>query len=310
MKPASSIVFFTTASGAGYGMLFWLGLLSALGNLPTSTAYGMTALFIALALITLGLLASTYHLGHPERAWRALSQWRTSWLSREGVAAIATYVPAVIFGLTWLLSGHGSPLAGVLAAALAVVTVICTAMIYASLKPIRQWSNRLVPAFYLLAALFSGAICLAGITSFVDPIAAQGLGLVSLFFGAAGAVVKFAYWRQIDTTRSTSTAASATGLGHLGKVRSFEAPHTDENYLLKEMGFRIARKHAAKLRAYALLATFALPLAILIGILAGPVPVNTIVPAALLAVLGMLLERWLFFAEATHTVVLYYGREA
>src|SRR5690349_6921699 len=99
MNPAPSIVFFTTASGAGYGLLFWLGLLRSLGLVPGGQGFGLTALVLALVLITAGLLSSTAYLGNPQRAWRAVSQWRTSWLSREGVAALATYVPAGVFGL-------------------------------------------------------------------------------------------------------------------------------------------------------------------------------------------------------------------
>ena len=309
MKPSGSIVFFTTASGAGYGMLFWLGLMSAVGLLPGAVWYGLTALVIAGGLVTAGLLSSTAHLGNPQRAWRALSQWRSSWLSREGVVALLTYVPAGLFALSWLVDPQPARLPGVVASVLAMVTVCCTAMIYASLKPIRQWHNAWVAPFYLLAALFSGAICLAAVTGFANPVAAAVLAVIAVLSGAAASVVKLLYWRHIDTTTGASTVASATGLGHLGKVRSFEAPHSEENYLLKEMGFRIARKHAARLRAYALLAAFAIPLAILLGVVAGFLPVTLIVVAAGSALLGLLLERWLFFAEATHTVVLYYGRE-
>jgi DMSO reductase anchor subunit len=310
MKPAGSIVFFTTASGAGYGMLFWLGLLSTTHTLPTALWYGLTALTIAGALVTAGLLSSTAHLGNPQRAWRALSQWRSSWLSREGIAALLTYIPAGLLALSWLIDPHPAPLTALLAAALALATVYCTAMIYASLKPIRQWNNAWVAPFYLLAALFTGAICLAALTGLANPAAAATLSEFAMLTGLAAALVKLLYWRHIDTTSSASTVASATGLGHLGPVRSFEAPHSEENYLLKEMGFRIARKHAAKLRAYALLFAFAFPIAILLGVDAGFVPVTLILIAAPCALLGMALERWLFFAEATHTVVLFYGRQA
>ncbi len=310
MKPAGSIVFFTTASGAGYGMLFWLGVLGALGILPETIGFGLIALGLATALFTAGLLSSTAHLGHPERAWRALSQWRSSWLSREGVAALLTYVPVLLLGLLWLLGGRPTTLLGLLGAIGAAITVYCTAMIYASLKPIRQWSHGLVPAFYLIAAGFSGALCLAAVTAFFDVTAAGRLAVLALALGAGGIAVKLAYWQAIDGSVSASTPESATGLGSIGKVRSFEAPHTEENYLLKEMGFRIARKHAAKLRVYAALLGFGVPLAMLVGVAAGAVPVAVLILAAACGLLGMLLERWLFFAEATHTVVLFYGRQA
>ena len=88
MQPAYSVIFLTTATGTGYGLLALLGILRATGDLPDDRAFGVFALGLALALISAGLLASTAHLGRPERAWRALSQWRSSWLSREGVLAI------------------------------------------------------------------------------------------------------------------------------------------------------------------------------------------------------------------------------
>ena len=104
MHPAYSVILFTTASGAGYGLLVWLGVLSAFGVLPADRWLGFTGLAISLALITVGLLASTFHLGHPERAWRAFSQWRTSWLSREGICSFVTYVPSGLLLLAWIVT--------------------------------------------------------------------------------------------------------------------------------------------------------------------------------------------------------------
>lgn len=310
MKPAGSIVFFTTASGAGYGMLFWLGVLHAAGVLPGAAWYGVTALAIGLVLVTAGLLSSVAHLGNPQRAWRALSQWRSSWLSREGVAAVLVYVPAVGLGAVWLMGGAVSAGVGLVMAGLAAGTVYCTAMIYASLKPVRQWRDGYVVPFYLLAALFSGAVCLAAVTGFASTAAAGVLGWIGIVSGLAAGAMKIAYWQRIDSATGASTVASATGLGHLGVVRSFEAPHSEENYLLKEMGFRIARKHAGRLRVYAVMIGFAVPVAVLVGVVLGVVPVVGLILVAVCAVVGMAVERWLFFAEATHTVVLYYGRAA
>ncbi|MCA1714043.1 MAG: dimethyl sulfoxide reductase anchor subunit [Gammaproteobacteria bacterium] len=97
MNPALSVIFFTSLSGAGYGLLFWCALSTFSGQVhPWSL---LLATLLALALVTAGLLSSLLHLGKPQRAWRAFSQWRTSWLSREGVTALATYLPTVLFGL-------------------------------------------------------------------------------------------------------------------------------------------------------------------------------------------------------------------
>src|SRR5271169_4209499 len=142
MHPALSIVFFTTASGAGFALLMLLGLGAPLGLLPPSASFGFAALAIAVLLAAGGLGSSVFHLGRPERAWRAFSQWRSSWLSREGVLAVATFVPASIFATGWIFFGATSGvvgLCGILAAALAAGTITCTGMIYASLKPIFQW---------------------------------------------------------------------------------------------------------------------------------------------------------------------------
>src|SRR4029078_11734102 len=94
MHPAYSVIVFTTASGAGYGLLIWLAVGAALNLVPRDPMLGLFGLGLALALVTAGLLPSMLHLGRPERAWRSLSQWRSSWLSREGLAAIVTYLPA------------------------------------------------------------------------------------------------------------------------------------------------------------------------------------------------------------------------
>jgi len=152
MNPAYSVILFTTASGAGYGLLALLGFVGFNHGPASSFFFGLVAIVIALGLITIGLLSSTFHLGHPERAWRAFSQWRSSWLSREGVAAVLTYVPAVLFGVMWLEIIHApawiGPL-GLITAAMCTVTVICTAKIYSSLKTIRAWNHPLTVPVYL-----------------------------------------------------------------------------------------------------------------------------------------------------------------
>ncbi|MDE2004921.1 MAG: dimethyl sulfoxide reductase anchor subunit [Rhodospirillales bacterium] len=308
MNPSFSVVFLTTASGAGYGMLVWLAVLNAAGALPRAAWFGLTAIALALALTIAGLLASTFHLGHPERAWRALSQWRSSWLSREGVMAIATFPPALLFALAWALFGAGADVTvalGLAAAACGALTVFAQGMIYASLKPVRQWhQGGVVPNFLLLAA-FSGVVCLAGLAAFWGAFGAAAWLAIAL--GVAALAGKLLYWRAIDRGVPAASLASATGLGGLGPVRSLEWPHTEENYLLREMGFVIGRRHAARLRAIAVALGFLAPLALLALLPFGAAPAG--IAAALVALAGIYVERWLFFAEATHTVTLYYGRE-
>lgn len=311
MHPALSVIVFTTSSGAGYGLLAWLGILAAVGRLPSDRVFGVVSLVLALGAITVGLLSSTLHLGHPERAWRAFSQWRSSWLSREGVASVATYLPALLFAFGWIaLSNTGGIWAifGGASALCAIATVACTAMIYQSLKPIQRWSNAWVLPNYLALAAMTGALWLAALASLFNA-GSLLTSLVALASIALAAALKLGYWRHIDRSSSASTTGTATGLGALGDVRLFEAPHTSDNYLMREMGYRIARKHAAKLRAIALVGGFAVPFALILATLILPISLASLaaIVAAPIATAGVLVERWLFFAEAKHTVTLYYG---
>ncbi len=310
MHPALSIIVFTTASGAGYGLLALCGVLAALGLAPSEPGLALAACGLALVLISGGLLASMVHLGRPERAWRAFSQWRSSWLSREGVAAIATFVPACAFAALWILRGAGSGAVaalGLVTAVMAAVTVGCTAMIYASLKPVHQWRSPWVPPAYLALALMTGALWLHALLRLWGRDG-TGIALVACAAIALGLALKEAYWRDIRAA-APSTPETATGLGRYGTVRLLDPPHTEENYLLREMGFRLGRKHAARLRNISRFAGFLLPLALTLATFfaAGRPGAVMALAAALSASLGVLIERWLFFAEAKHTVTLYYG---
>ncbi len=313
MHPAYSIIFFTTASGLGYGLLALTGLFAAAGVLPPERWFGFTLFLAGLGAVTIGLLSSTAHLGHPERSWRAFSQWRTSWLSREGVIAVLTYIPASLFAIGWVfLERNGGiwALFGVMSAMGAAATVFCTGKIYATLKPIYQWTTPLVVPNYLALSLMSGALwlsALAHLFGVIHPVIAW----LTLFAVVLAWGLKRAYWRHIDATKGASTAESATGLGALGKVRLLDSPHTQENYLMREMGYSVARKHAAKLRTVAAGLSFGLPLALsaLSLALPGALAAASAVLAALIAVPGLVIERWLFFAEAKHAVTLYYGAD-
>jgi DMSO reductase anchor subunit len=311
LHPSPSIILFTSAAGAGYGLLFLLGLGGA-QLLPATAGFGLAGLTLALALIGAGLLSSLAHLGHPERAWRALSQWRSSWLSREGVLALLTFGPALILGLGWVVLGRTTgwfAFAGLLAALGAAATVWATGMIYASLKPVREWHRPLTAPLYLAFALMSGALLLHLLLAlFGAPrAAAGGLALLATLFACG---LKAIQWRGLAAEVPASTPESATGLGQFGLVRMIEPPHTQTNYLLTEMGFRIGRRHARKLRLVAgglgLGGGAVLSAAALLA--SGWLAVLLAALAAAGGLAAIVLERWLFFAEATHSVMLYYGR--
>jgi DMSO reductase anchor subunit len=311
MHPAKSVIFFTTSSGAGYGLIVITAVLDCLGLVPPGAAATIALIGCAVVLIVAGLLSSTFHLGHPERAWRALSQWRSSWLSREGVAAVAAFVPIGAYALSRLFGDPASMVtlgAGLAAALGSLVTVYCTAMIYASLRPVHAWATAWTPVAYVALALMTGAVlfnAIAGMLGFSEPVAA----MIAMVLIVAGLGAKAGYWMRMDRRAADSTPETATGLGPLGKVRLLEAPHSEANYLMKEMGFRIARKHAGRLRVVAVCLGFVIPCLGVAGALvaetAGGIAVA--LSAFIVMIPGILTERWLFFAEAKHAVGLYYG---
>lgn len=313
MHPALSVIFFTTLSGAGFGLWFWLGLRMALGPPPANfMALGWWLLLVAAGVLAaVGLLASFWHLGKPLRAWRAFSQWRTSWLSREGVLAVACFPVAA--ALLWMLPGHASPtmtpalrLAGALLALLCVATIACTAMIYASLKPIPAWRHRLVVPGYLLFALLTGGLPLLVVGGAQRAGFEAGLLPVLALLGVALLALKLVYWRDIDRTPLPQTRGAAVGLPGRA-VSVFERPHTEANYLTREMGFVVARRHARPLRALALLGFGLVPLACLALAWWVPGSAGVALPLAVAtALVGAFVERWLFFAQARHLVTLYY----
>ena len=310
MHPAASVIFFTTLSGAGYGLLF----VSILGNIFGFYQASQTELLICISLafvmVTAGLMSSTFHLGHPERAWRAFSQWRTSWLSREGVCAVLTYIPWAIFTAT-LLFIEAPKLqlwAGFLAAILAMLTVFTTSMIYRSLKAIQAWYNVYVSPLYLIFSITTGLILL-NLVLFMTVGASEQVNNLALVTLIATFLLKRAYWRSISKQQPRSTMESATGLGEIGKVSALERPHTETNYLLQEMGYQIARKHSIKLKnIFSLVWIVAVVCTALSLVFTGTLSILMVIFATIAVVIGVGVERWLFFAEAKHTQALYYGQ--
>ena len=290
MHPAPSLIAFSTLSGLGLGLLAFLGLDLA----PTEGRSGLIFFALAFGLAGAGLLSSTLHLGHPERALKAFTQWRTSWLSREAWVAVAALG---IMGLYALLSLLGLRLAflGWIGAALCMGVVFCTAMIYAQLTTVPRWHAPTTPLLFVGYAITGGAL----LSGLVWP----AIALLAIMGGA-----QFLAWKRGDRALAASGTDmdSATGLGQRGKVRLFEPPHTGGNYLTQEMVFRVARKHTEKLRWVVLVIAFAVPIVALL------VPFSHITAgiAVIGHVIGMLAQRWLFFAEAEHVVGFYYGRTA
>lgn len=292
MHPAPSVIVFTVLSGIGLGLLAFLGL----GMIAPRGVAALLWFGLGYGLTVIGLAASTFHLGHPERALKAFSQWRTSWLSREAVLAAAAllFMAPHAAGLVF----WGQPLVGfgIIGGILCLQTVLATAMIYTQLRTVPRWNHWTTPTVFFIAALTGGAM-LAGLP-FLSLILLSWLGLAQVLHWVLGD-------RQFAA--SGSDIGTATGLGTRGAVRQLEPPHSGQNYLLKEMVFVVARKHALKLRVLALILSCVVP-SILIWTL--PFTIIGTAAAALTHVAGMALSRWLFFAEAEHVVGLYYGRTA
>lgn len=308
MHPALSVIFFTVSSGAGFGLfaLLYLADLMRLGGGLNLRQVGIAGV-VALVLIVAGLLSSVGHLANPKNAWRAFSRWRTSWLSREGVFAVAFFPFGFGYvGLSYLDTGlEGLRLAlGAVATLLAWATVFSTGMIYACLKTIRQWNTPLVPAAYLVLGHFTGALILMLVAAQGDAAPEPYRALVFAFL-VAGAAVKGLYYFWIGSPVAASTIQTATGFTR-AQVKLLDAGHTHGTFLTQEFGFQLARRWALALRIYVFAAGFLVPLLWLLGADAGS---DGGVAVALVALSGVAAERWLFFAEARHVVNLYHGAQ-
>jgi len=259
---------------------------------------------VALVLTGLGLLASFFHLGRPERAWRAATQWRTSWLSRE-VIVLPAFMAVV--ALWWLVLGRGPvpaalPLAAVLGAA---VLWVCTAMIYACLRFIAEWAQPLTVVNFALIGLSSGLLlgcalaAAAGQAALLAAAAVPALVLTAL----AGAARLLSLWRNARLV-PRSTLQSATGIAHpqlvqksmgmsAGAFNTREFFHGRSGALLRRVRF------------IALACGFAGP-ALLAALGLATAATWPWLLAVLLQAPGLLAERWLFFAQARHPQNLYY----
>jgi len=305
MHPAFSVLVFTVMSGAGYGLitLMVLGHLSGLPQLQDSSVL-LSGGALSFALISGGLLSSTLHLANPKNAWRSFSRFKTSWLSREAVFAVLFYP----FLLTYLAGiwldgaelGGVFLLAGIVAAALAMVTLFCTSMIYASLKTIRQWNSSLTPVNYIALGLMSGSLLLATVQAVVSGDLSNNLQQLALSLLVLGAVVKLIYLFWIGKPAG-STINTATGFTQ-ASVRLLDQGHTSNGFLNNEFGYTVAANKLVRLRLLMLAMAFVVPFLLLL------VSSSALtVVAAVLAVTGLLVERWLFFAEARHVVRLFHG---
>jgi len=290
MHPAPSVIFFTVFSGVGFGLLIFLGL-----GLPAVTGLNAFAFFVIAYLCAVGgLVSSTFHLGHPERALKAFTQWRSSWLSREGVCAVIALVVMALYGAGLVFFETRWEALGLIGALFSLLTIFTTSMIYTQLRTIPRWNSPLTPLMFLSYALAGGALLAGQIT-------------VATVLILLATLIQLVLWRVGDAALANAGTdlATATGLGRNGSVRAFEPPHTGTNYLLKEFAFVVGRRHSMKLRIIAIALFAIVPIVLLV---LAPFSHWLALVAVISHLAGAFASRWLFFAEAEHVVGLYYGK--
>ena len=290
MHPAPSVIIFTTLSGLGFGLLVFL----CLGYPSVGGIVEFVFFAVGFVLAVGGLLSSTFHLGHPERAIKAFSQWKSSWLSREAWLSLFALTLSGIYALGRIFLDIDLGILGLLSAFFCVATVFATSMIYAQLKTVPRWNSGITPITFLTFSIAGGAL-LAGQISIALPLL------------ALSGVIQIVSWISGDKAfaKSGTNLATATSLASNPKeIRSFESPHTGTNYLLQEFVYKVGRKQAAKLRIMGIILAFGMP----IIFLSLPFSHFMALLAVISHVVGIFIIRWLFFAQAEHVVGLYYGK--
>lgn len=304
MRPPWSMILFTTVAGAAQGLLLVLVALEAAsrdGHAEVPASLLATGAAVVLALSAAGLVAATFHLGQPLRAWRAASMWRTSWLSREVIVLPAFMAVVAVWGLGHHL-GRDWPLAGLAAALLALLLYLCTGMIYAAVKAIRAWASPLTPLSFALTGIASGALlatalCAARAPALVPALsAATAVGLL-----LAAALRGAALWRSLHLPAKT-TLQTAIGVRH-PRIRQISQGAMGAGFNTREFFHGRPETTVRRVRWAAGLLGFGLPAA---ALLLGSPGVVGLWMLWLLQWPGLWADRWSFFAEGEHTQNLYH----
>jgi hypothetical protein len=309
MRPQFSIIFFTTLAGMAQGLLFFIALLNIEAPVLSAPFLLMLALPVSFILLTLGLVASFFHLGHPERAWRAAMMWRTSWLSREVIA-----LPAVMLmtAMTFFFVAFGMVPAWIWAILLISILAlwICTAKIYQCIRFIQEWSHPSTLSNFILLGLTSGGLLLEFLLMlWNDPDTPFGVGLISglnfiLLFIALN--LKLWIWRRNQQLKPKSNLASATGIKG-SNIRQTSMGFMGGSFNTREFFHHQTDRVISNIRKIILLMTYIGPMILLAFSMNSP-NIAQIAIALLMHYIGLLAERWMFFAEANHPQNLYYQR--
>ena len=312
MRPPWSMIIFTTLAGAGQGLLLSLVVLDVAVHLGLLVApagpFFLAGAAAVLLLAAAGLVAATFHLGHPLRAWRAMSQWRTSWLSREVIVLPAFMAVVFIWALARYVHAASSAVLGLglLAAALAVVLFICTGMIYAAVTVIREWATPLTPLNFGLLGLASGLTLCSVLTVVLHVVWLPGVATAAALATAVAAVARAAStWRNAKLAPKT-TMQTAIGVRHPRIVQHSQGA-MGGSFNTREYFHGASDGTLVRLRWGVAVGAFLLP-ALLLGLGGAGIPAAALALLAAVQYVGLLGERWLFFAEGRHPQNLYYQR--
>jgi len=257
------------------------------------------------ALLCVGLACSFFHLGHPLRAWRAVAMWRTSWLSREVIVLPLTIAVVAAWSLAQLAGWAHAQWLGLLGVALCFVLWVCTGMIYACIRFLREWAHPLTLINFVLLGWMSGATLFAALGEVVPGFSANPLWLTAaIVLTVAGACARLASLGRNRMLKPLSTPQSALGIKN-AKLRQMSQGATGGSFNTREFFHGKSALVVRNVRWIALLLAFVLPLLLLVAALYQP-GAGLVALAALLQVLGLLAERWLFFAQANHPQNIYY----
>jgi sulfite dehydrogenase (quinone) subunit SoeC len=315
MRPAFSVVFLTTLSGAGQGLLialFGVELAVRLGWIAAASAppqmFYVVGAGLTVVLGVLGLVASFFHLGHPERAWRAIAMWRTSWLSRECMALPAFLACAFAYGVAHAFDSPWTFAIGALGVLSCAVLFVCTSMIYACLRFLQEWATPLTMVNFVLLGCASGFTIATACAAWFASTLVAGLAVCACVLTLAGCASRVASLARNARLRPKSTVQSATGIKSptlVQKSRGFTAGA----FNLHEFFHGQTPQALQRIKWTFLVAAFAVPFVLiaLSGSLSSlAASFWLLCLACVVQYVGLVAERWFFFAEARHPQNLYY----
>ena len=307
MNPAFSVIFLTTLIGAGQGLflaLFGAELAGFRGAEAGARDFLVMGGVVALALTGGGLLASFFHLGRPERAWRSATMWRSSWLSRE-VIALPVFMGCLFLWTAGHALGLPSTLAlGSVAVLAALALFLCTAMVYISVRFLQEWASTYTFVNYTLLGLASGCTLATALAAHGAPSLVRAYGACALLFTLAGLVSRSLSLARNARIRPRSTVQTAIGIRHPQIVQRAMG-FMGGSFNTREFFHGRTPGALRQVKWAFLLGAFVLPLCLLaIGLASASAGLLAL--AFVVQYAGLLAERWFFLAQANHPQNLYY----